>query len=321
MANPSTRQGLIDYSLRELGHPVIEINVDEDQLEDRVDEALQFYREFHYDSIELDYFKLELTASVLKLQTLVGLSFTEGELITGGTSGATAYVYALTAANQIKIQKITGDFEAEETITGSISGNTAEISAATDFLTKGTLDNQYFELPDAITGVVKVMPLSERSSSVNLFDVRYQLMLNNIQSLTATDLVYYTQLKTHLNLINELMAGQKPIRFNRHQNRLHVDMDWKNDVMVGDYLILECYRILDPDTYTDVYNDYFLKRYLTSLIKRQWGNNLKKFEGVQMPGGVTLNGQKIFDEAMDEIKELRQEAQDVWQLPPDMFVG
>ena len=320
MANPSTRQGLIDYCLRELGHPVIEINVDDDQLEDRVDEALQFYREFHYDSIELVYHKQEVTASTIRLQTLLGLDFTVGEVITGQTSGATAIIHKEGTANLLTVRGISGTFEASETIVGSVSGTSAALFA-TSPVTKGNYDNQYFELPDAITGVVKVMPLSERSSSVNLFDVRYQLMLNNIQSLTATDLVYYTQLKTHMNLINDLMAGQKPVRFNRHQNRLYVDMDWKNDVIPGDFMIVEAYRILDPDTYTDVYNDYFLKRYLVSLIKRQWGNNLKKFEGVQMPGGVTLNGQKIFDEAMEEIKDLRQEAQDVWQLPPDMFVG
>ena len=320
MANPTTRQGLIDYCLRELGHPVIEINVDEDQLEDRVDEALEFFREFHYDSMELYYAKEQITGSIIRLQTLVGLDFTVNEVITGGTSGATAVVVELTAANILTVKAITGDFEASETITGGTSGTTASL-AASNVVTKGTYDNKYFDLDSSITGVVKVMPLSERSSTVNLFDVRYQLMLNNIQSLTATDLVYYTQLKTHLNLINDLMAGQKPVRFNRHMNRLYVDMDWTNDVEVGDYIVVECYKILDPNTYTDVYNDYFIKKYLTAIIKKQWGNNLKKFEGVQMPGGVTLNGQKIYDEAVEEIRELKEEAKDVWQLPPDMFVG
>lgn len=320
MAKPTTRQGLIDYCLRDLGHPVIEINVDDDQLEDRVDEALEFFREFHYDAIELTYVKQEITASTLRLQSLVGLSFTVGETITGGTSGATATVVSLDAANLLSIKGITGTFTASETITGGTSGTSAVIYNSSP-VTKGVFDNQYIELNDSITGVVKVLPLSERSSTVNLFDVRYQLMLNNIQSLTATDLVYYTQLKTHLNLINDLMAGQKPVRFNRHTNTLYIDLDWKSDVDVGDYVVIECFKILDPNTYTDVYNDYFLKKYLSALIKRQWGNNLKKFEGVQMPGGVTLNGQKIFDEAVEELKELKLEAQEVWQLPPDMFVG
>ena len=154
-----------------------------------------------------------------------------------------------------------------------------------------------------------------------MFDVRYQLMLNNIQSLTNTDIIYYTQLKTHFNLINDLMTGQKPVRFNRHMNRLYVDMDWRADITIGDHIIVEGFRILDPNTFTDVYNDYFLKKYATSLIKKQWGTNLKKFEGVQLPGGVVLNGQKIYDEAVEEIKQLQLDAQSIYQLPVDFFVG
>lgn len=315
--NPSSRQQLIDYCLRNLGHPVIEINVDEDQIEDRVDEGFQFYREYHYDSMELTYLKEEITASTLQITGINAAAFTINEKVTGTTSGATTFVISSPSLNRLSTKKTTGTFLPGETITGAVSGVTATVSS----MTLGNLDNKYFELNDNITGVVKVFPLSDRSSSVNLFDVRYQLMLNNIQSLTATDLVYYVQLKTHLNLINDLMAGQKPIRFNRHMNRLYVDMDWEEDVDVGDYIIVECFRILDPNVFTDVYNDGFLKRYITALIKRQWGNNLKKFEGVQMPGGVTLNGQKIFDEAVDEIKDLKEEARDIFQLPPDMFVG
>ena len=321
MANPSSRQGLIDYCLRQLGFPVIEINVDDDQLEDRVDEAFQVYREHHYDSMEFFYLKQEITASTLKITGVNASSFTKDEVITGGTSGATAIVdKAAVYSNYIIVRGISGDFQASETVTGAVSGATATL-ASSSFVTKGNYDNKYFEIADAISGVVKVLPLSDRSSTVNLFDVRYQLMLNNIQSLTSTDLVYYTQLKTHLNLINQMMAGEKPVRFNRHMNRLYVDMDWVNDVKPGDYIIAECFRVLDPDTYTDVYNDGWLKRYTTALIKRQWGNNMKKFEGVQLPGGVTMNGQKIFDEAVEEIAQLKQELRDTFELPPDMFVG
>ena len=156
---------------------------------------------------------------------------------------------------------------------------------------------------------------------MGMFDVRYQLMLNNIQSFTNTDIVYYSMLKTELQLINDLLTGQKPVRFNRHMNRLYIDMDWKADVNVGDYIIIEAWRTLDPDTFTDVYGDGWLKKYLTALIKLQWGSNLKKFEGVQMPGGVTLNGQVIYNEAVEELKELREEAQNTYQLPTDFFTG
>ena len=318
MANPSSRQGLIDYCLRELGHPVIEINVDEDQLEDRVDEAIQFYREYHYDSVEFFYLKQEITASNLTLTANVASAFFVKEVVKGTTSGATAVVSSVSAGPALlQVYNTSGTFVGGETITGQTSGTTAMAGT----FTRGNMDNTYFELSPDITGVVKVLPLSNKSSGVSLFDVRYQLMLNNIQSLTSTDIVYYSQLKTHINMINDLMTGQKPIRFNRHMNRLFVDWDWHQDIVPGDYIIAECFRVLNPDTYTDVYNDMFLKRYLVAIIKRQWGNNLKKFEGVQMPGGVTLNGQKIFDEAMDEITMLKEEVRNTWELPPDMFVG
>ncbi|MGA1047355.1 MAG: hypothetical protein ACO3UU_05055 [Minisyncoccia bacterium] len=247
MSNPTSRQGLIDYCLRKLGHPVIEINVDDDQLEDRIDEALGFYREFHYDAVELVYLKHQIT--------------------------------------------------------------------------QADIDNQYLTINDAITGVTKIFPFSNRTTGINIFDIRYQILINDLYSLMSTDLIYYSQVRQHLELINMMLIGQKPIRFNRHMNRLFIDMDWEEDVDVGDYIVIECYRILDPDTYTDVYNDRILKKYAAALIKRQWGANLKKFSGVQLPGGVQLNGQVIFDEAMQEIKEIEEETRNTYELPVDMFVG
>jgi hypothetical protein len=247
MSNPTSRQGLIDYCLRKLGHPVIEINVDDDQLEDRIDEALGFYREFHYDAVELVYLKHQIT--------------------------------------------------------------------------QADIDNQYLTINDAITGVTKIFPFSNRTTGINIFDIRYQILINDLYSLMSTDLIYYSQVRQHLELINMMLIGQKPIRFNRHMNRLFIDMDWEEDVDVGDFIVIECYRILDPDTYTDVYNDRILKKYAAALIKRQWGANLKKFSGVQLPGGVQLNGQVIFDEAMQEIKEIEEETRNTYELPVDMFVG
>ena len=248
MAIVTSRQELIDYCLRRLGHPVIEINVDDDQLEDRIDEAFQFYRDFHYDAVELVYLKQEMTSNVIS--------------------------------------------------------------------------NQYITLNENITSVVRVLPFSSKTTSgVDMFDVRYQILLNDLYSIQSTDIIYYTQIKTHLQMMQDLLVGQKPIRFNRHQNRLYIDFDWSNDVDVGEYIIIEAYRILDPNTYTDVYNDGFLKKYATALIKQQWGVNLKKFEGVQLPGGVTLNGQKIYDEATEELASLKEEVQNTYQLPVDMFVG
>jgi hypothetical protein len=319
MSSPSSRQNLIDYCLRSLGHPVLEINVDDDQLEDRVDEAIQFYRDFHYDAVEAVYLKEQITASLIQITGVNAASFSIGEKITGSTSGATTFVHANVSANRVNVKNTAGTFTPGETIVGSSSGTSATLST----ITLGNFDNKYVTLNDSVLSVVRTLPLSSRSNSISFFDAKYQLMLNNIQSLTNTDIQYFTMLKMHINLINDLMTGQKPIRFNRHMNRLHIDLTWGDggDLAIGDYIIIEAYRSLDPDTYTDVYNDGFLKRYTTALIKRQWGINLKKFEGVQLPGGVTLNGQKIFDEAMEEITELKAEVKSTYELPVDFFTG
>ena len=319
MAAPSSRQNLIDYCLRSLGFPVLEINVDDDQLEDRIDEAIQFYRDFHYDAVESVYLKEQITASLIQITGINAASFSVGEKITGSTSGATTFVYANVSANRINVKNTVGTFSAGETIVGSSSGTSATLSS----ITLGNFDNRYITLNDSVLSVVRTLPLSSRSNSISFFDAKYQLMLNNIQSLTNTDIQYYTMLKMHINMINDLMTGQKPVRFNRHMNRLYIDLSWGDggDLAIGDYIIVEAYRSLDPDTYTDVYNDGFLKRYATALIKRQWGVNLKKFEGVQLPGGVTLNGQKIFDEAVEEIKELKEEVKSTYELPVDFFTG
>jgi hypothetical protein len=137
----------------------------------------------------------------------------------------------------------------------------------------------------------------------------------------STNIIYYYQVKSELELINQILVGIKPIRFNRHMNRLYIDMDWGADATVGDFIIVECYRILDPETYRDVYNDMFLKRYCTALIKRQWGENLKKFNGVQLPGGVTINADQIYQDALDEIKQIESDMQSRFELPVDFFTG
>lgn len=317
MASPASRQGLIDYCLRKLGHPVIEINIDDDQIEDRIDEAFQFYRDFHFDAIESVYLSEQITASLIQISGVNAASFINGEKVTGVTSGATTYVYRNVSANRFQVKNTSGTFSPGETISGGTSGASATLSS----ITLGNFDNKYLTMSDAVTSVIRVLPFSSRTRGIDLFDVRYQILLNDLYSIQSADLIYYSQVQTQLQLINDILVGQKPVRFNRHQNRLYVDMNWSDDVEIGDYIIVEAYRILDPDTFTDVYNDGFLKRYATALIKQQWGQNLKKFEGVQLPGGVTLNGQKIYDEATEEITSLREEVKDTYQLPIDFFTG
>lgn len=317
MAQPSTRQELIDYCLRNLGHPVIEINIDDDQLEDRIDEAIQFYRDFHFDALEKVYLSEKINPSTLQISGVNAASFTNGEVITGSSSGTRATVYANISANRMFVKGVSGTFTVGETITGSTSGQTSTVSS----ISLGNYDNKYFDMSDLVISIERVLPFSSRTRGIDLFDVKYQILLNDLYSIQSTDIIYYSQVQQQLQLIQDILVGIKPIRFNRHQNRLYVDMDWSEDVDVGDYIIVEAYRALDPDTFTDVYNDGFLKRYATALIKRQWGINLKKFEGVQLPGGVTLNGQKIFDEAQEEIQILKDEAKDTYQLPIDFFTG
>ena len=321
MAAPATRQQLIDYCLRELGHPVIEINVDDDQVSDRIDAALQYYQDYHYDGVERLYLKQQVTATRITLSTSNASSFALGVTVTGSSSGAYATVCSElnTTSNgtTLLVKGSTGNWTTGETIVGS-NGTTAAVVS----VSLGNVDRQYFELDDSIIGVRRVLPFSAVNTGQSyMWDIRYQMRLNDMFDLLSTSIIYYEQVKSHLALIDQLLVGSKSFRFQRHQNRLYLDMSWNTDVSVGEYVIVECYKILDPNTWTDVYNDRFLKRYTTALIKKQWGNNLKKFAGIQMSGGVTLNGKEIYDEAVAEIEYLENEAQSTYVEPPDFMVG
>ena len=249
MANPTTRQELIDYALRRLGAPVIEINIDEDQLEDRIDDALQFYQEYHSDATMRVYLKHQITAD--------------------------------------------------------------------------DITNKYIVLNDNILNVKRVFPIGNSQSSINMFSVKYQLHLNDIYDLSYIgDLMYYEMVQQYVSLLDMKLNGSgEHIRWNRHMNQLHLDVNWETDIKVGDYIIVEAMRIVDPSTYTEVYNDMFLKQYATALIKQQWGSNLIKFEGMQLPGGVTLNGRQIFDDATEEISQIREQMQLNYEMPVDFYIG
>lgn len=314
MANPTSRSELQEYALRRLGKGVIDINVSTDQIEDRTDEALQFFQEYHFDGVEKTYLKHKVTATTLTVTD--SSQFTLREKITGGTSGATAYIYDAPTATTIRIYKELNDFTAGETITGASSSATDTVST----IVAGDIKNGYVPVTDVITGVVKVFPFTNRSN-MDMFDVRYQLRLNEVFDLANTSVLYYNMIQTHLSLIDEILVGQKPIRFNRHMDRIFIDMDWNEDITADEYLIFEVYRILDPTTYSDVYNDMFVKRYLTALIKEQWGQNLSKFAGVQMPGGITLDGPRILQEAKEEITKIEEEMQLRYEMPVNFMTG
>jgi len=334
MAKPSTREELKQYCLRTLGKPVIEINVEDDQLEDRIDEGLQFFQEYHFDGVERMYNIHRITGSTVKIASNTG-AFTVGEKITGGTSNATAKVVSSnTTVITFKSHKDTDDianndttssFSNGETITGSTSGSTAVAETDASLVTFGDVDNHYITLSDSIIGVTGIFDIQDTGggqTTSDLFSFRYQFHLNEMPYLTATSIINYKMSMQHLQLLNDMFVGKKPLRFNRHQNRLYLDIDWDNDDLeVDEYVVAECYRIIEPATFTDVYNDMFLKKYVTALFKRQWGANLIKYEGVQLPGGTTLNGRTMFEEAITELRETEEQVSLKYELPVDFMVG
>ena len=268
MATPSTRETLKQYCLRSLGKPVIDINVDDDQVEDRIDEALQYFAQYHVDGVERMYLKYLVTAD--------------------------------------DITRMTTD-QSESVTDNSV---TTAWKRADNFLV----------VPSSVISVINVFPLSDRAN-LNMFDVRYQLRLNDLYDFSSTSIVHYQMTMQHLDFLDHILVGEKPMRFNQLSNRLYVDMDWGTDITAGEYLIFEVYRKVDPDTYTDLYDDLYLKRYTTALIKRQWGQNLSKFSGTAMLGGVTLNGPELFSSAIDEQQRLEEEIRLNYEEPPHMQQG
>jgi hypothetical protein len=247
MAVPSSRSEYKQYCLRALGYPVIEINVDDDQVEDRIDEALKYYADYHFDATEKVYYRHQVTST-------------------------------------------------DKT-------------------------NKYITVPENIIGAVNLFSIGDPSvRSDDLFNIRYQIALNDLYTLTSVSLVPYYMVMQHLGVIQELLVGKQPIRYTRHRNRIQIDMDW-NTINVGEYLLVEAYEVIDPEIYTDVWGDRWLARYGQQLIKRQWGSNLKKYDGMQMPGGITFNGQKIYDEADIEIKKMEDEMIMNYSLPVTDMIG
>ena len=322
----ASRTDLQDYCLRRLGAPVIDINVDEQQVSDRIDDALLYWQEYHFDGVERTYVKHQITGSKVHLTTSVADNFQKNEIITGGTSGGTAKVKSATGQD-ITIEKMdtnSADFVASETITGSESGATATTHPTT-FYTQGDIEKGYVPISNNILGITKVFNFGGAATNTSrdgeLFDLMYQFRMNDLYNLMGADMLYYTVVQSHLTTLEKLLAGERQIRWNRKTDRLYLDTDWDKTFNPGDYLIAEAWALLDPATYTEVYDDMFLKKYATALIKKQWGANMSKFSGIQMPGGVTLNGDTIFQEASQEIIQIEQEMQKNYELPPQFMIG
>ena len=306
MATPNTRANLKEYCLRSLGKPVIDINVDEDQVEDRIDEALQYFAQYHTDGVERMYLKYKVTADDITRLTK-NKSFNVDE------KGTVAENIELESGTNTQ-EEGKGDLIAE-------SGSAILTEDSTIVRTAYEETQNYLIVPDSVISVINVFPLSDRAN-LNMFDVRYQLRLNDLYDFSSQSVIHYELTMKHLDFLEHILVGETPIRFNQHQNRLYIDADFENDFVADqDYIIIECYRKLDPDSYTDIYDDIYLKRYATALIKRQWGANLSKFNGVTMLGGVTMNGAEIYSQAQEEIQRLEEQIQLAYELPVNYMIG
>lgn len=246
MAVPTTRTEFKEWCLRSLGKPVIEINVEDSQVDDRIDEALSWFWDYHFEGSQKEYYKYQLQPE--------------------------------------------------------------------DYT------NKYITLPDNIIGAVSIFDIFNDTTTSNMFSIRYQISLNDLYTLTSVSMVPYYMTLQHLQLLEELLVGKMPIRYNRYQNRLYIDGDWQRFAGTP-YLVIECYSVVDPSVYTGAWNDRWLKRYATALIKRQWGSNLKKFGNMTMPGGVVFNGQQIYDEADAEIKQIEADMIDKYSFPVNQMIG
>jgi hypothetical protein len=246
MATPTSRSDFKENCLRRLGKPVIEINVDDDQVDDRIDEALRYFWDYHFDGSEKIFYKHPVT-------------------------------------------------QTDKT-------------------------NKYITLPENIIGAVNIFPIGSGLNTNNLFNIRYQIALNDLYTLTSVSMVPYVMALTHIQNLEQILVGQQPLRYNRHVNKLYIDMDWER-VDINEYILVEAYEVINPDIYTDAWSDRWLLRYGACLIKQQWGNNLKKFDGMKMPGGLTFNGQRIYEEATQERVELEKEMIHSYSLPVTDMIG
>jgi len=288
MAKPTTRQELKDYCLRQLGAPVLEINVADEQVDDLLDDTIQYFNERHFDGVEKTYLKYKISQEDID----------RGRGAGGGTVGVTTTGVGIvtTTGTSTNIAGL-----------GTVTSNFYETS-------------NFIQVPDSVIGIEKIFKFDTSSISGGMFSIKYQLFLNDLYYFNSVELLQYSMTKTYLEDIDMLLTTDKQVRFNQRQNRLYLDIDWKSQT-VGNYLVIECYRAMDPENFSKVYNDSFVKRYLTAAIKKQWGQNLIKFQGVKLPGGIELNGRAIYEDGQRELDEIRQKMSSDYELPPMDLIG
>ena len=282
MAQPNSRSELINYAKRQLGAPVLEINVADEQVEDVLDDAIQYFHERHFDGVLRTYLKYQIT---------------QDDIERGKGPGADGVTGIVTTTATATIDGASMNFDWEE-------------------------NSNYLQVPPAVIGVDKIFHFDGSNTVTNnMFSVKYQLFLNDVAfNLGYNGLLSYAMTRTYLEDINFLLTTQKQIRFNQRMDRLYMDIDWSS-LTSGDWIILDCYRTLDPNDYSRVYNDSFLKKYFTALLKKQWGQNLIKFQGVKLPGGVELDGRAIYEDAMKDLEIIREMMSNTYELPPLDMIG
>ena len=282
MAQPASRTDLINYCKRQLGAPVLEINVADEQIDDLVDDALQYFQERHFNGVTQTFLKYKITQEDI-----------DRGRARGGSNNA-AGITTTTASSTIDGASVTFSFEE---------------------------NSNYLQVPPEIIGITKVFKFDGSNTVTNnMFSVKYQLFLNDIYYWGSTEILTYAMTKRYLEDIDFALSTDKFIRFNQRQDRLYLDFDW-GSATKDDYLIIDCYRLLDPNSYSRVWNDSFLKRYVTALVKRQWGQNLMKFQGVKLPGGIELNGRQIYDDAQKDLEVIREQMSNTYELPPYDMIG
>ena len=277
MAKPTTKQELIDHCLRKLGAPVLEINVSDEQLDDIVDDAVQYFNERHFDGVERMYLKYKITQE--------DIDRGQADPLTSNTTG----IVSTTATS------------------GGFSNTWYE-------------NSNFINCPDSVIGVEKVFKFDTSSISGGMFSIKYQLFLNDLYYFNSVELLQYSMTKRYLEDIDFLLTTDKQIRFNKRQDRLYLDIDWKSQA-VNQFIVLDCYRALDPENFSQIYNDSFLKRYCTAMIKKQWGQNLIKFRGVKLPGGIEFNGREIYQDGVEEVNAIREQMSSTYELPPLDMIG
>ena len=280
MAKPTTRKELQEYCLRQLGAPVLEINVDDDQIDDLIDDTFQYFNERHFDGVEKMYMKYQLS---------------QADIDRGSAKNKTEVGIVTTTATSV------------DTGAGTFSSSWYETS-------------NFIQVPDAVIGINNVFKFDTSSISGGMFSIKYQLFLNDLYYFNSVNLLQYAMTKSYLEDIDFLLTTDKQIRFNQRQDRLYLDIDWGAQ-QVEDWIIIECYRALDPENFSGVYNDTFVKKYLTALIKRQWGQNLIKFKGTKLPGGIELNGREIYEDAITDLADIKERMSTEYELPPLDMIG